>query len=315
MMNAMDDALPYRYGLLDPGSSVAAAIHNRALVAGNTLGIEVTAASLIMVCSNGNIDPQHGPSRERRAAIEAAVDWPLPKVGTSLVTIRPDLDALGAMAVLTWRALGRPPDETTLNRVSIIAQADKFDHGQWPGPRLPTELSQANPGPGANPNEVAALGCACRDRALGTEDRVRRVMTWLASGEVPATYSDALAAENRRILSSLAQGTSSMTVPRWGKAAIVVSPILGALRIGYCLAPVVIAVNEDYRHDNGPTCRKMTIAQFTEGYVDFAALRCNLNWMEPGWGGSMTILGSRQGRSCGLSLEDAFAVVQRHRLQ
>ena len=103
----------------------------------NALGIEVTDPSLAGMCGRGNIDPQHGPSSTPAspAAIEVCFDCSLPPKGTRLLTIRPDLDSVGGMAVLLLRAQGIKPDAKMRARIARIAEADRFSRGPWPGPR------------------------------------------------------------------------------------------------------------------------------------------------------------------------------------
>ena len=90
----------YRYELLDPRPGA----DNRHLLGACTLGIEITVPNLAAECGLGNIDPQHTASSASRAAIEEAVEAPLPPADACLVTVRPDPDAFGAMAVLAMRA-------------------------------------------------------------------------------------------------------------------------------------------------------------------------------------------------------------------
>ena len=71
-------------------------------------------------------------------------------------------------------------------------------------------------------------------------------------------------------------------------------------------------------HDPGrpgaepPVPRRIVIAQYAPGHADLGAIRDALAGLEPGWGGSSTILGSPQGRRCGLALADVVEVVARH---
>lgn len=95
----------YKYGILRTDNSEVAQLHNETLLGPNTLGIEVTRPDLAARCGLGNIDPQHGSNPQPAcSAILASLTYPLPPVGTTLVTIRPDADAFGAMAVLTARS-------------------------------------------------------------------------------------------------------------------------------------------------------------------------------------------------------------------
>lgn len=98
----------YKYGILRTDDSEEAQRHNGTLLGLNTLGIEVTRTDLAARCGLGNIDPQHGSNPQPDcSAILASLTYPLPPAGTTFVTIRPDADAFGAMAVLTARSEGK----------------------------------------------------------------------------------------------------------------------------------------------------------------------------------------------------------------
>ncbi len=96
----------YRFAVLRTDNSMDAERHNQSSTGPNTLGIEVTRPSLAERCGLGNIDPQHG-SESKSSAIEEALTFPLPRDGACLATIRLDKDAVGAMAVLKLRQLGK----------------------------------------------------------------------------------------------------------------------------------------------------------------------------------------------------------------
>ena len=98
----------FKFSTLVP-SAVAAknaklAAENEAALTGQVLGIEVTEPGLAARCSLGNIDPQHAGGNASRAAIEDAVSVELPPYGITLVTVRADVDSVGAMAVLSINA-------------------------------------------------------------------------------------------------------------------------------------------------------------------------------------------------------------------
>ena len=93
----------YRYAVLNKDRTPEARAQNAKWLGPRTLGIEVTSKDLARECQLGNIDPQHN-SDGHSSAIEEALVCPLPPKGTILVTIRPDKDSIGAMAILTLRA-------------------------------------------------------------------------------------------------------------------------------------------------------------------------------------------------------------------
>ena len=117
----------YLYGLLRKDVSPEAERHNDEWLGPNTLGIEVTSDYLARRCGLGNIDPQHQVNGGS-SAIEEALISPLPKAGSRMVTIRPDKDSIGAMAILTLRAEGRGNNIDRL-MVSWIGALDRYGYG------------------------------------------------------------------------------------------------------------------------------------------------------------------------------------------
>ncbi|HEY9441015.1 MAG TPA: hypothetical protein VIS29_20700, partial [Streptomyces sp.] len=125
----------YTYATLDPRPTTAAQQANDAVfAAGPVYGLEVTIQTLADRCV-ANLDPQHLGGDASTAAIEAAVDWPLPPAGATLATVRADADSVGAMAVLLLRSAGYLLWQGALDRIRVIADADKEASGSWPGVR------------------------------------------------------------------------------------------------------------------------------------------------------------------------------------
>lgn len=105
---------------------------------------------------------------------------------------------------------------------------------------------------------------------------------------------------------------------RRARIAVIESAHTGALGLGYCIAPIVIAAlppNEQGRV-------KMTIAAWGPRYVDFSGLKAALNDAESAarggagladtWGGGATILGSPQGTGTVLSIENVVRLLRAH---
>ena len=77
--------------------------------------------------------------------------------------------------------------------------------------------------------------------------------------------------------------------------AVMTCRILGSLRLGYCLAPVVVAHDPGSPDAEPPAPRRIVFAQYAPGHADLRAVRDALATPAPGRGGSSTILGSPQG--------------------
>jgi hypothetical protein len=296
--------LPYGVTLLAPG------VDRPGFDAG-LLGIEVTDPALAAACGLGNIDPQHGEAASTRspAAIEACLDAPLPPRGSRLATIRPDLDALGAMALLSLRASGRPVDRAVEDRVARIAALDRFDRGPWPGPRpLPRTAAEiADDWPG---KDLAQLAACVRDPARPLAARVTVVLRWLETGILPEDNRDSARGLHEALVRSLRLGTTRVELALRGRVAVVVSLHPAALSLGYRLAPIVVALNPVFAFPSGHAGRKFTIARWGEGDGDLDRVVARLSALEPGWGGQRGIKGSPQSHPSELSLARVLCVTR-----
>lgn len=272
------------------------------------LGIEVTDAALAARCALGNLDPQHGPEAAEgaTAAIEAAVDFAMPPYGTPLVTIRPDCDALGAMAVLEWRAQGETVSADMRQRIARIAEMDGFRRGPWIGPRpLPRSAAELrDEWPGAN---LLALSAMCFDRSLDMAARVRAMTVWLTEGVVPKAYADAKGVRDDALVTSLHLGVTRIALATGGRIAQVHSTHPAALQLGYRLSDVLVCTNDLYAFPCGVRGTKHTVARWS-GKGMIPVVRALLQ-LEADWGGQPGIAGSPQFAPSILSAHDVVRVV------
>ena len=291
---------PFEYTLLRPLRAPGAAAHNAPLLGPATLGVEVTEPELARRCGLGSIDPQHGAVRGAGAAIEAALDWPPPPLGSRLVTLRPDADALGAMAVLSLRARGAELGQAAEDRIAFAGRWDGFAQGSWRefvrarGP-LPRPASAEDVR--LFPLEYAALASIAADAARPLTRRVALIRRWLLTGQIPPAARAAAGASAEALARAWSEGALSITRAPDAPLAIVIGAALGGLALAYRFAPVVVADQAD------AAARKVTIAQYEVGHADLSGLAAALGRMEPGWGGSATIIGSPQGAGTRLPLE------------
>ena len=314
----------YSYLIIDPRSPV---------VPTRTLGVEVTDPRLAVACDLGNIDEQHTPMGGR-AACEVALTYPLPPVGVTLATLRPDLDSITAMAVLSLRAAGVCLDDWLLAIVRDIAKADGYvTTAPWAPRPLPTEEHPwSDCGPVEDRRQLAPLNAICFDRNLHIARRVAAVAAWLLGGEDPSHDSIEVAcrtclfdsasraldhvgpleaelmaavrdtlrsarerteAARREIVASLyprprrrcpypmdsaerLRATDRYDIPTVVRTtvredcgiALVRSDLPGAIGIGYCLAPVVVAVNPTFTWPSGAFTKKATVAFFRSPGVE-----------------------------------------------
>lgn len=327
----------YNYALLDPRNIPAATENNTKIFeTGDVYGIEVTVPKLAEQCVE-NIDPQHTDGNINLSAIEVALTTQLPEAGSTLATVRADLDSIGAMAIMSNRVefgLDKydpeneenyvsaikagfvKDDEKFIHRLYAVAESDKFAHGGYPGPKpLPTVekswLKDGNDWP-----ETSAIGAVVADFRLPLADRVAMMGEWLSGGEVPTKYVEQVEKERLDLINALETGKICYDViaDKDGGAdvAVVETSHRAATMVGYSLAPVVIAYNPEFKQGPGEAYKKYTICQFEDKFIDLKAVREELNELEPGWGGSPTIIGSPQGVSSQLKIEDIAVIVEKH---
>ena len=302
----------YAYGLLDPrgrrhrGEPVPCWVRRHSASRSRRRSLRAVAAS---ATSTRSTAAGVGVGNADAAAIEACLTVAPPPPGATLVTVRPDLDAFGAMALLALRRAGRLPGPSMRARIERAARADRFDHGPWPGPRpLPATLDALASATSQDPALVAVTG-AMFDRERSARARVGVAARWLEDGVEPPGYRERWNKRADVLLAGLAGGAVAVESAAEGRIAVMTSRIQGSLRLGYCLAPVVVAHDPGSPDAEPPAPRRIVIAQYAPGHADLRAVRDALVTQEPGWGGSSTILGSPQGRSSGLALAKVVEVV------
>ncbi len=323
-----------RFAVLDPRSVSAALEANDKVFTGLVYGIEVTVPALAKRCTF-NVDPQHsGGYGNHLAAIEVALEiilqnnkgrpccgsfWdvpscpncdeyhrpePLPKSGVTLATVRPDLDSVGTMAIFAINFRGENL-ESALERVAIVATADKFASGRYPGAKpLP---SKDNPWPASTEQSLVAIAAAVADFKVPLEVRVATMEQWLLTGKEPEQYRVQVDKERTDLVIALEAGQIETDVK--DGVAVVKTTHRAATMIGYCLAPVVVAMNPEFRIGGGEPHIKFTVCQYESGHVDLKGALIDLQNLEDGWGGSPTIIGSPQGVSSMLTLQQVVDVV------
>jgi hypothetical protein len=287
--------MPYAFTRVDPPDIDPRSCIINVGVGRNTLGVEVTDSLLASCCDLGNIDSQHGnasgPDVPGRAAIDVALGWPLPPLGATLVTIRPDPDSIGAMAVLALRAEGAVFTPDMSARVALVSRSDCFDFGDW------ASWSAEHPPPVAgeallplslHPFEIRALAASIGSDTNDLSDNVAMMRHWLLTGTLPPHGEILLRAADKHAAVAWSAGLLRVDMVLGGKVSHIQSDYPSAIMLGYRFAPIVVAEGKV----NGN--RKISIAQFERGHLDMNALSVRLNVLEPGWGGSDTILGSPQ---------------------
>jgi len=332
------------------------------VVPSNTLGIEVTTPSLAAQCDKGNIDPQHGqmrgpsgavdiflsPIADATAAIDAALEWPISLSVENIATERPDLDSIGAMAVIALRRDRVPLGSVAIERIRRIAAADNFGGGKWAPTPLPTPETPWPSGAAcvADTSSLAHIASICSPMGdqvrLPIAERVAIVAMWILEGDAsrnhrtdfdlalgatthqylqrgywpvgPGEQSDAnrmldvleaarADVDARRVDMARAIADGRITLRgicvnspfadggdrEWSPKSDVEHPTIaivrgshaGALAIGYCVAPIVVATNPEHRWPGGDVTEKVTIAFYEPPSAGvMASLQTALNALE-----------------------------------
>ena len=290
----------YNFATIDPRPFALTGELEKLAAMGRTLGAEVTVPALAAALTEGNIDPQHTGGDASTAAIEVAVTWPLPPEGTTIVTVRPDADAFGVMAVLSLREEGVVVERGILDRVDLIAVTDK-GHGEW-SPVSGDVTASAFDG----------LKVEVMNFRRGVEERVALVRDWLLTGDFAGSEDALVRVEQERretvgLLDEVELASSD-------RVAVITTASRFGVSAAYACAGVVVAVNPVFRFAGGEPHRKVTVCQTRPGLVDLKAVFTALSETEPGWGGSPTIGGSPQGVSSVIATEDIVKVVEEHLL-
>lgn len=304
------------YRVFDPRPQGAEA--NEAIFAlGPVLGVEVTISTLADRCKLGNIDPQHSKGNADLSAIEYAMfNMDSAFINEDIVvlaTVRADLDSLGAMVVIAAEIEGLSAGNFR-DRAMLVAQADKFARGGWRKSALPS-MSNLWPEESASAEssaELAAIAAAVADFKVSLDTRVQWMRDWLLAGDEPAGYREKVENERCDLVKALESGDVKISQTFNSKVVVVITHHRAATMIGYASAPVVVALNPEFRFQGGDPYRKFTICQFTADYVDLKSVLADLSALENGWGGSPTIGGSPQGVSSKLSVQQVAEAVIKH---
>lgn len=299
----------YQYGVLRVDESAEARMHNDALLGKSTLGIEVTVSPLALQCGLGNLDPQHSGKSES-SAIEEALEIPLPPDGTRLVTIRPDKDSFGAMAVLALRLEDKPVDVELVSWIGVIDRMG-LDNARGLQPELAKSMREKT-------DAIQVVVMSADPKWQSIENKVREVARIL-SGEMPD-------AEIRAIAGSKERNPENFEVEMYGAVAFILAPrkYNRARDWGNRRYPLVVVCDPEYLGSGRTLYMRWSVVRRPETF-DRRAFEAKINAAEAeargvsahelvdqgnAWGGPENIVSSPQGRGSWLSKEAILAIVQ-----
>lgn len=282
-------------------------------------GFEVTVPQQAEVLDQ-NFDPQHSGQnalcscilevhRIREQEYKRISPW-LMSIEENYIfcTNRADLDSVGAMALFSYgfsesdETIYDQQDSSLEDRIRLINEADIFSKGEWAPRPLFSE--------GYEQSELGAIARAVADFKIPLSQRVEWMLQWLRDGSEPDNYREQYIKERVQIEELLQSGETKVSVH--GNVTVVKSTLRAATSIGYARTPIVLAYNPEMPSKNG-SYKKFTICQYGEGYCDLKIILAELQAIEPGWGGSPTIIGSPQESSSTIdNIFDVLNIVQKH---
>lgn len=149
---------------------------------------------------------------------------------------------------------------------------------------------------------LAAIAAAVADYKLSPAERVSLLVRWLWTGGEPAQYRNKAEKERGETVEALERGQIKTGLWSNGRIAVVESGHRSATTVGYCLTPVVVALNPEFRQGE-LVYRKFTICAYTDRCANIKGALSELAQLESGWGGGVAVGGSPQGASSRLSVD------------
>ena len=273
------------------------------------IGLEVTIPEISNKLTI-NIDPQHTwNSKDGITCIEKFRSF-LPNIhkmnGKELHVffLKPDLDSISAAAILDIY-LDNPLwilQEDISERICAIAEYDR--HGRSPSGRGFYNSTRI-------PRGLFMYVSGWKNSIY---DKISLTRNWILDG----TFKDINKFNriaDKKFKQSLFNSKTEIIIPK--KLVFIRSSSRGACGIGYRYAPVTIALNPSYRFgidESRIYGKKWVIAQQSDGFVDMRGVLEELSKLEPGWGGSPSIIGSPQDRPSKILKDNVVDIVEQKML-
>lgn len=270
------------------------------------VGLEMTVPQLAEICDK-NIDPQHTDKKVTQSCVREvaknAEDLLGQYKGKDVVfcTNRVDVDSVAAFVVANRFLAGEKVDYNP--NIAEINKHDTFQGEKWSGQK-PIELA-------FNPeNKTGALASSIKVFMV-TPKNIADVEKFIDTGVVDETTMNAYRQTQQKVIDMVNSGEIGVSVKNG--VAHVKTTMPCATAVGYAFAPVVIAENPEMKlGPTGTPFRKLSVCQHEEGYVDLGKVKEALAGKENGWGGSPTFIGSPQGTSSEVSVEEIRGLISRN---
>lgn len=269
------------------------------------IGLEMTIPELSSLCDL-NIDPQHTDQKISQSCVKEICqkrkELLSQFVGKKVIflTNRVDLDSVASYIVANNYLNGI---ETPYNQsLREINAHDTFQTLPW---KEEKDIEEA-----FNPNNKTGALASTLKPFMVTNENITTITQFIEDGSVDKKVMESYQETQKSIIEKVKSG--EVKVSKVDGVAVVETTLPCATNIGYCYAPIVIAVNKEMRAPDGSTYRKISIGQHEAGYVDLAPVKEALNQTNPGWGGNPNFIGSPQMQNCETSIEDLLTLVKQN---
>ncbi len=286
-----------------------------------TIGFEITH-NLISKNLDLNIDPQHKDDIEDHTCVEKLITL-LPNIKKEydsgriihLYFLKTDLDSISAAAVLELHLCKNKKLESEESQKRIFNIANYDRHGRKWAPKFTDkkkaiDIREENEKYYSEYKIPRGLFMLVSGWKNPVEYKIETMKDWILTGH----FTD-IEKYNKMAIKNFkeALNNSKIEVLEPEKLVFVKSNKRGACGIGYQVAPIVIAMNPSFRFGYGDKRvygRKWVIAQCDEGYIPLQDILVKILEIEPGWGGSNSIIGSPQDRPSKIKKEDIIEIVR-----
>ncbi len=270
------------------------------------IGLEMTVPALAEICDK-NIDPQHTEQKVTQSCVREVSKNAEVLLGEYkgkdivFCTNRVDVDSVAAF-VMANRFLEGKDVEYNQN-IADINRHDTFQGSKWAGPKPIEQAFDPE-------NKTGALASSIKVFMV-TPKNIADVEKFIDTGMVDETTMNTYRNTQQRVIDKVNSGEIEVSVKNGIAHVKTTEPC--ATQVGYSFAPVVIAENPEMKMGpQGVPFRKVSICQHEAGYVNLGAVKTVLAEKENGWGGSPTFVGSPQGTSSEISVEEVRGLVSRN---
>jgi len=275
------------------------------------LGIEITTPGY----QGKNLD-HHGKddTQETPSAIEQALSVDINQIPEGkMATVRPDMDSLGAMAVIMLRKDGKEVNSDIIKAISLLDREGPMRFKKE-GRELLGLSGDENKDKWDEINRIlraANYKITVESMPSSEIDKKILFMEKILTGQYDKKEIDDLYIKDICDLEKARKNSKIETILS-GRAVFIESSYKRSMELGYDYADVIIAYNPAYQWPDGTITPKYTIAR-RDKFVpfDLKKLLEQLKQRNPKWGGQENIIGSPQGEDPQIPPEEMKTLVEK----